>query len=138
MSATSRNGLGPTRCAATGGAAGNACSGGLAEDVQIVFALVGCGPVGLAALLGFEDKAAALVAVDPAETGGAVAIVLKDAAFEDVVVGRVIGLGTPGRVDVEQPGQAVDEGLGVGEFAAAGAAPFSYKAFNLIGFEHAP
>jgi len=84
--------LGPSRRAAPGGATGDAGFGGLAEDVEIVIALIGRRTVRLAALLGFEDEAAALVAVDPAEAGGAVAIVLKDAAFEDVVVRGVVSL----------------------------------------------
>lgn len=130
--------LGPTGCAAPGGAAGDTGFGGLAEDVEIVLALVGRRPIRLAALLGFKDEAAALVAVDPAEAGGTVAIVLKDAALEDVVVRGIVSLRAARRIDTEQPGQTVDEGLGVCEFAAAGAAPFSYKAFNFIGFEHLP
>ena len=43
---------------------------------------------------------------------------------------------TAGSVLVMQPGQAVDEGLGVCEFAAAGAAPFGNKILNVSGFGH--
>jgi hypothetical protein len=39
-------------------------------------------------------------------------------------------------IDTEQPGKAVDEGLGVGEFAAAGAAPFADKRVNVGGVGH--
>src|SRR4051794_11529987 len=44
----------------------------------------GCGLI--AALLGFENKAAALTEVDPAGTGGAVSVVEVDGSFEDVGV----------------------------------------------------
>ena len=96
--------LGPTGRAAPGSAPGDAGLGGLAEDVEIIVALVGSSPVSLAALLGFEDEAATLVAVDPAEAFGAVAIVLEDAALKDVVVRRVIGLRTARGINTEQTG----------------------------------
>ncbi|MEO9826141.1 MAG: hypothetical protein ABJF50_17205 [Paracoccaceae bacterium] len=65
--------------------------------MEIVFAFVGLRPVSLAALLGFEDETAALIAIDTAEALCAVAIVLKDAAFEDKVVMLVVSAAAGGR-----------------------------------------
>src|SRR3546814_14152019 len=49
-------------------------------------ALFGGLAVGIAALLGFEDVAVALVGIDPAEAFSAVGFLLEDAALEHIVV----------------------------------------------------
>ena len=83
--------LRPTGRAAPRGAALQARRRGLAEQVEIVLAPLGRGPIGLAALLGFEDEGPAFVAVDAAEADGAVAIVLEHPAFEHIIVLYIIG-----------------------------------------------
>ena len=49
----------------------------------------------------------AFVGVDPAEALGAVAFVLEYAAFEHVVVVRIVGAAAVGRIDPDQGAQAV-------------------------------
>ena len=51
----------PSRRATPRGAALHAHRSGLAEQVEIVLATLGCGPVGIAALLRLKDESAALV-----------------------------------------------------------------------------
>src|SRR3546814_2071501 len=75
------HGFGPPGRTAPGGAALYAGAGGLAENIEIVITLVGGSPVSLASLLGLQDEAITLVAIDPAEAMRAVAIVLEHAAF---------------------------------------------------------
>src|SRR3546814_991604 len=79
------HGFGPPGRTAPGGAALYAGAGGLAENIEIVLTLVGGSPVSLASLLGLQDDAITLVAIDPAEALSAVAIVLEHAAFKHVI-----------------------------------------------------
>lgn len=90
--------LGPTGSAPPRRAALDAGAGRLAEDIEIVLAFVGRRPVRLAALLGFEDVTTTLVAIDAAKALCAVAIVLKDAAFENVIIMHVISAAAGGRL----------------------------------------
>ena len=68
----------------------------------------------LDALLGFEDEAAALVEVDAAGAGGAVAVMKGDAALEDVGVVGVVGRGRVGPRNAEQIAELGEEELVVG------------------------
>jgi len=71
-----------------------------------------------------------LVAVDPAKALCAVAIVLKHAALEDVVVMRVVGAAAIRGVHADQLAEAVDEALRIGEFGPSSFAPLRYKGIN--------
>ena len=66
-------------------------SRGLSEEIEIIIAAFRRPAVGVAALLRFQNEAAALVGVDPPEIARAVAVVLKHAALEDVIVRCVVG-----------------------------------------------
>ena len=59
-------------------------------------------PVGRAALLCFEDEGAAFVAVNPAETYRAVAVILEYAALEHIVVLTVVGAAAMGWLNPNQ------------------------------------
>ena len=111
--------------------------GGLAEQVEIVLAALGGGAIGLAALLRFEDERAALVAVDPAEADGAVAVVLEHAALEHIVVLGIVGAAAVRRLDPDQPAQAVDEALRVRELRSARVAPLRDELFDVESLPHA-
>ena len=78
----------------------------------------------------------ALVAVDPAEAGGAIAIVLKNPAFKDIMIVRIVGAASGWRIDVEQAAQAVDETLRVSQLRAAGIAPCGDEVFNSVQIPH--
>ena len=74
----------------------------------------------LGGLLGFEDEAAALVAIDAAGRTRAVEVAEGDVAFKDVVVearllARELRLGQP-----ERAGQPLDKQLIIGHLRAAG------------------
>jgi hypothetical protein len=116
----------PGRTAA-GGAALHPSSGGLAEQVEVVLAAAGGGAIRLAALLGLKDETIALVTVDAAEACRAVAIVLKHAALEHIIVERDIGLAAVRRFDAKQAAQAVDEALRVGDLRPAGLSPMPHE-----------
>jgi hypothetical protein len=91
--------LSPTGRATAGRAPLHARARSLPKDVEIVVTFArGCA-VGLAALFGFEDEHVALVAIDAAETLRAVAIVLKHAAFEHIIIVGVINLAAIGCID---------------------------------------
>jgi hypothetical protein len=122
--------------AAPGGAALDAGAGGLAEDVEIVLALVCRRPVSLAALLGLQDEAVPLVAIDPAKALRAIAIVLEHAAFEHVIVVRIVGAAAGGRIDAKNAAQAVDEALRIGEFRPARIAPVGDEFLDFGRFPH--
>ena len=128
--------LGPPRCTPSCGAALHARAGRLAEQVEIVLAAPGREPVCVAALLCLEDEGMALVAVDPAEAGGAIAIVLKNPAFKDIMIVRIVGAASGWRIDVEQAAQAVDETLRVSQLRAAGIAPCGDEVFNSVQIPH--
>ena len=106
--------------------------GGLAEHVDVVATLGLGGGVEARTLLRLEDEGAALVDVDPAEAGRAVAIVLEDAALENVVVEGVVGAAALGRRHADQCAQAVDEALGVGELGTASVAPLRDEVTDLV------
>src|SRR3546814_6667495 len=95
-------------------------------------ALFGGLAVGIAALLGFEDVAVALVGIDPAEAFSAVGFLLEDAALEHIVVVCVIGAAALGRIDADQRAKTVDETLRVRQFGTAGWRPFGTEGFDLI------
>lgn len=81
------------------------------------------GALALGGLLGFQDKTVALVAVDPPGRAGTVGMLEVDAAFEDVVVLRVVLLRGARRLDVEQVAQVDHERLRVRLLRAAGLGP---------------
>ena len=128
--------LRPARSTPSRGAALHARAGGLAEQVEIIFTASGGEPVGVAALLGLEDEGVALVAVDPAEAGGAITVVLKDTSFENIMVMRIVGTAAGWWIDAEQTAQAIDEALCVGELRAAGIAPCGDEAFDRVRATH--
>src|SRR3546814_3344626 len=82
---------------------------------RAVLTLVGGSPVSLASLLGLQDEAITLVAIDPAEALRAVAIVLEHAAFKHVIIVGVVGATAGRRLQPQQAAEAVDEALRVGE-----------------------
>nr|WP_293846941.1 hypothetical protein [Sphingopyxis sp.] len=88
--------------------------------------------VSVAALLGFENEAVALVGVYPAETFGAVGFLLEHATLEHIIVVGVIGATSLGRIDADQRAKTVDETLRVREFGTAGWRPFGNEGFDLI------
>src|SRR3546814_5866494 len=77
---------------------------------RAVLTLVGGSPVSLASLLGLQDEAITLVAIDPAEALRAVAIVLEHAAFKHVIIVGVVGATAGRRLQPQQVAEAVDEG----------------------------
>ena len=81
-------------------------------------------------LLGFDDGAAAPVAVDEAVAGAAVAVAEDDAALEDVGVVAGVLTRRVGRRFAEQFGQLADEALGIGEFGTAGVLPAGDEGFG--------
>ena len=81
------------------------------------------GAPALGGLLGLQDEAVALVAVDPPGRAGAVGVLEVDAALEDVVVARVVLLRGARRLDVEQVAQVDHERLRVRLLRAAGLGP---------------
>jgi hypothetical protein len=70
-------------------------------------------------LFGFEDEAAAPVAVDAARAGAAIAMSKRDRPLEHVVLFR---RGVR-RLDIEQAAQVNDEALRRGEFGGGNAGP---------------
>jgi hypothetical protein len=52
--------------------------------------LGGRSPVGIASLLGLQDKMAALVTINTPETVGTISIVLEYALLENIIIDRVI------------------------------------------------
>lgn len=107
--------LHPTGRTAPGRSTLDARGGLLTEDVEIVLALAGSSAVSLAPLLGFQDEAIALLAIDPTEALRAVAVVLNDAAFEHIGVVGIIGSATIWRRNLDQRAEAVDEALCIGK-----------------------
>ena len=99
--------LGPARSTAHGRAALHARGRGLAEQVEIIIAAFRCPAVGVAALLRFENEAAALVRVDPPEIARAITIVLKHAAFENVIVSGVVGETAVGNLDADEGAKGI-------------------------------
>ena len=81
------------------------------------------GVVLVRALFGLEDEAPALVQVDVAGGGGAVAVVEDDASLEDVGVLVVFGLGGFGPLDAEDGAEFGEEKLVVGAFGRARGPP---------------
>jgi hypothetical protein len=74
-------------------------------------------------LLGFADEAAALVAVDEAVAGAAVAVVKDDAALEDVGIVAGVFVGRLGWGDFQEGAEIGDEELVIGPLGAADVAP---------------
>ena len=68
---------------------------------------------------------------------GAVAVVLEDAAFEDVVVMRVVGATAVGRGDADELAQAIDEALRVGKLRSACVPPLRNKTLDVRKIPHA-
>jgi hypothetical protein len=77
----------------------------------------------IAALLGFEDKTAALVEIDASGAGGAVGVGERDGALEGVGVERVVGLRGLGALDGEEVAEFREEKLVVGTLGGAGFTP---------------
>ncbi len=73
--------------------------------------------------LGLADEGAALVAVDEAVAGAAVAVVKDDAALENVGIVAGVFVGGLGFVDFQQLAEIGDEKLIVGALGAVGVAP---------------
>ena len=117
-------------------AALHADGGSLAEKVQVIIATFCRRPIRIATLLGLKDEAVALVAVDPPEALRPVAIVLKYAALEDVVVVIIISLAAGRGWHAQKVAKAINKALGVCEFGAARIAPMGYKMFNVCGVSH--
>ena len=119
---------GPARRAAPRGALLQLLRGRLAKEICLT--AFGCLPVRIATLLGLQHKAAPLVSVQSPEALGAVAIVLKHAPFEHIVILRVIGLAAMRRGHAQERAQAVHEALGVCQFGPAGDRPFGDELFD--------
>lgn len=90
----------------------------------------------LAALLGFEHEAAALVEVDPPGAGGSVAMMEDDVALEHIGVEARVGQGWIGRSHPKQGAQLGKEALAVGALRRAGVLPPLDKYANLLLFRH--
>lgn len=118
--------------AALGGAALETGGGGLAENVEVGLALFSGLAVGIAALLGLQHEAMALIGVDAAKALCAIGLFLKDAALEHIVVVGVVGAAAFGRIDTDQGAKAVDEILRVRQLRAAGQRPFGNEGFEFI------
>ena len=103
---------------------------GLAKEIG--FAALSGFAVGIAALLCLKHKAAAFIGVQPSKAFGAIAIVLKHAAFENIIIVRIIGLAALGRINANQRGKAVHKALRIGKFRTAGNGPFGDEGFDLI------
>jgi hypothetical protein len=88
---------------------------GLAEQIEVLFAGFRSAPVCVRLLLCFEDERPPAIAVDPTEIRRAIAVVGEDAAFENVVVLRIIRLAAIRRRNTDQIAKAVDETLRIGE-----------------------
>jgi len=90
-------------------------------------ASAGAGPSGgagsIAALLGLEHEAAALVEVDASGGRGAVGVLEGDGALEDIGVLGGFGLGWVGPRQVEPIAEFGEEKLAVGAFTCAGMFP---------------
>lgn len=112
---------GPLAGAALGHAAFEAFGGGLTEEIaqRVALAAFHCGNICRAALLGFENEAVALVAIDPAVRRAAVDLRLDDVAFEDIVVLLRVADSGMWRVDAEQDAQIGNEQLSIGTLVAA-------------------
>lgn len=123
--------LGPTRRTATGGATLYPRGGGLAEDIKIILALAGGITVSLAALLGLKNEGVAFVAIHPAKALRAIAVVLKHAAFEHVIVVGIIGAAASGGINAQNVAQTVDKALRIGKFRPAGIAPSGNELIDL-------
>ena len=96
---------------------------GLTAGARLALALGG--------LLGLQDEAVALVAVDPAGRAGAVGQLEEDRALEDVGVARVVLLLRARRFHVQQVAQVDHERLRVAAFRAAGPGPVGDKAVDV-------
>jgi hypothetical protein len=124
--------LGPARSPATRRAALHPRGRGLPEEVKIIIAAFRRFAVGVAALLGFENEAAAFVRVDPPEIAGPVAIVLKHAALEDIIIRGVVGETAIRRVDANEQTKGVEEALSIGELGPARLSPMLDEGVELL------
>ena len=88
--------------------------------------------VGIGALLSLQHEAIALIGIQAAKAGGAVAIVLKDAALEHIVILRIVGLTAPRRVNADERSKAVHETLRIRQLRAAGDGPVGDEGVYLI------
>ena len=128
--------MAPTRRPAPRRAALHPRGCGLPEQVEIVLAACRRRAVGVAALLGFKNEAAALVRIDPPEIARPVAIVLKHAALEDVVVMGVVGAASIRGGDPDEGAEAVYETLCVRELGPAGFPPLADEVVDRGGVRH--
>ena len=124
--------LGPARRAAPRRTALQSRRCGLAEQVEILFALFRRCTIGFAALLSLKDEGALLVAINPAEAFRPVAIVLEHPSLEHVVVLSVVHPAALRRLDADKPAQAVDEALRVRQLGPARVAPLGDKCFDFL------
>lgn len=83
-------------------------------------------------LLGRQYKIIAYIGIKAAKTDGAVAIILKRAMLEYVIIIAIVGATALGRIDADQVAKAVDETSGAREYGAAGQRPFCNEGFDFI------
>jgi hypothetical protein len=103
---------------------------GLAKEIRL--AALGRLAVGIGALLRLQHKAIALIGVQAAKAGRAVAIILKHAAFEHIVILAIVALAALGRIDADQRAEAVNKALRICEFRPAGYDPVGNERFEFV------
>jgi hypothetical protein len=128
--------LRPAWCPAPGGAALHALAGRLPKEIQVGFILGGCCLVGLAALLGFQNKVIPFVTINSPEALGAVAVVLKYPSLEHIIIRGIVGTRSLGCRRAENPAKAVHKALRIGEFRSARVPPGGDESFDSIRVGH--
>jgi hypothetical protein len=125
LAAGADHGVVPGGGAADGGAFLRFPGGG-GEEGELLGALL------VAALLGFEREAAALVEIDAAGAAGAVGVAEGDGALEDVGVAGVVGLARVRTRDVQEIAEFREEELIVGALGGGRALSARYEGGDAI------